>query len=84
MRNASFDNPQVTLEGRTLHIRATLGNQSPDPWIAREGWAAGFHLFDDLHAEFLKMLGKDMGSGRFFIQENCFAFGTLEKREVFD
>ncbi len=47
MRNASFDNPQVTLEGRTLHIRATLGNQSPDPWIAREGWAAGFHIFDD-------------------------------------
>jgi lipopolysaccharide transport system permease protein len=43
----SFENPEVRLEGRTLFIRGAIVNRSLAPWRAQEGWAAGYHLFDD-------------------------------------
>lgn len=45
--NAAFRNPAVSLDNRTLTVRAELVNQSQSEWSQREGWAAGYHLFDE-------------------------------------
>ncbi len=45
--SAGFLNPHVSLIGSTLFIRAGIVNQSASAWRPEDGWAAGYHLFDD-------------------------------------
>src|ERR1043165_7005654 len=47
MPSVAFRNPEVVLEGRTLTVRTGIENLSGSAWVPKEGWAAGFHLFDD-------------------------------------
>src|SRR3954464_10048463 len=42
-----FRNPNVRLQGRTLTVEAEVVNTTATPWVAAEGWAAGYHLFDE-------------------------------------
>lgn len=45
--SAAYQNLQVSLDRTTLHIAGDLTNTSPDQWRAEEGWAVGYHLFDN-------------------------------------
>lgn len=45
--SAAYQNLQVSLNHATLHIAGDLTNTSPDQWRAEEGWAVGYHLFDN-------------------------------------
>ena len=45
--SALFSNPAVTLEANRLRIHCDLANQSSNPWSSAEGFAAGYHLFDE-------------------------------------
>ncbi|HVW83666.1 MAG TPA: ABC transporter permease [Bryobacteraceae bacterium] len=45
--SVAFRNVAVTLEDTTLHVSGDLTNQSAEPWLPEDGWAAGYHLFDD-------------------------------------
>src|SRR5882757_2871121 len=47
MPSIGFRNPEVSLEGATLVVRGGIENQSGITWSPAEGWAAGYHLFDD-------------------------------------
>ncbi|MGD1070471.1 MAG: ABC transporter permease [Bryobacteraceae bacterium] len=45
--SAAFRNVDVALRGNILLIRADIVNQSAAAWRPEDGWAAGYHLFDD-------------------------------------
>jgi lipopolysaccharide transport system permease protein len=45
--SAAFNSPQVSLVQNTLLIRTAIVNQSAAAWRPEDGWAAGYHLFDD-------------------------------------
>jgi lipopolysaccharide transport system permease protein len=45
--SAAFRHIDVALSGNVLHVRADMANQSTDAWRPEDGWAAGYHLFDD-------------------------------------
>ena len=45
--NAAFQNSQVRLEGNVLFVACEIVNCSPQAWVPQEGWAAGYHLFDE-------------------------------------
>jgi lipopolysaccharide transport system permease protein len=47
MTAIAFRNVEVRREGATVAIRGCIVNQSGAVWSAGEGWAAGYHLFDD-------------------------------------
>jgi len=47
MPNLSFSGTRVGFEGPVLEISCRLTNTSPDLWRASDGWAAGYHMFDD-------------------------------------
>jgi lipopolysaccharide transport system permease protein len=47
MPSIGFRTPEVSLEGATLIVRGGIENQSAAAWSPAEGWAAGYHLFDD-------------------------------------
>jgi lipopolysaccharide transport system permease protein len=42
-----FHNPSVSLNAGTLLIRASIVNESSEAWRPENGWAAGYHLFED-------------------------------------
>ncbi|HXJ41145.1 MAG TPA: ABC transporter permease [Bryobacteraceae bacterium] len=42
-----FRNASVRLQGRTLTVQAEVVNTTASPWVSSEGWAAGYHLFDE-------------------------------------
>lgn len=45
--NAQFGNAEVQLAGGVLEVRCEIGNQTRGEWRAADGWAAGYHLFDE-------------------------------------
>ena len=45
--SAAFRNIDVALSGNILLVRFELVNRSPAAWLPEDGWAAGYHLFDD-------------------------------------
>ena len=45
--SAAFRNVHVALSGNLLLIRVDIVNQSAGVWRPEDGWAAGYHLFDD-------------------------------------
>jgi lipopolysaccharide transport system permease protein len=45
--NASFQSADVRLDGRTLKVQCEIVNQSPESWLPENGWAIGYHLFDE-------------------------------------
>jgi lipopolysaccharide transport system permease protein len=45
--SAGFQIEQVSLEGAVLLVGGNLSNQSTETWLPEDGWAAGYHLFDD-------------------------------------
>ena len=47
MPDIAFRNIAVLLQGSMLVISGEIGNQSGTAWLPAEGWAAGYHLFDD-------------------------------------
>lgn len=42
-----WGNCVVSLEDSTLTVRAELRNRSAQPWRSEDGWAVGYHFFDD-------------------------------------
>ena len=32
---------------RQLRVQCEIVNRSAEPWLAENGWAAGYHLFDE-------------------------------------
>jgi lipopolysaccharide transport system permease protein len=42
-----FQKIDVRLEGGRLEVRCEIVNRSSETWHAEEGWAAGYHLFDE-------------------------------------
>lgn len=42
-----FRKPVVSLQGRTLTVHAEVVNKTSSAWRQAEGWAAGYHLFDE-------------------------------------
>jgi len=47
MPEIAIQTPGVQLEGRTLVVSGSILNSSAGNWTSAEGWAAGYHLFDD-------------------------------------
>ena len=47
MPNLGFEGARVALAGATLEISCRLVNRSAATWTGTDGWAAGYHLFDD-------------------------------------
>jgi lipopolysaccharide transport system permease protein len=45
--NASFRSSDVQLDGGSLKVRFEIVNRSSEPWLPENGWAAGYHLFDE-------------------------------------
>jgi lipopolysaccharide transport system permease protein len=45
--NVAFRNGKVSLEDSGLIVETELVNRSAEPWHSADGWAAGYHLFDD-------------------------------------
>jgi lipopolysaccharide transport system permease protein len=45
--SAALRNIAVRLEGGALLIEAELSNKSDSAWLTKDGWAVGYHLFDD-------------------------------------
>jgi lipopolysaccharide transport system permease protein len=43
----AFRNTDVQLEGTVLRVRSELVNRSSEAWRPEDGWAAGYHLFDE-------------------------------------
>ncbi|MCU1330560.1 MAG: type transporter, partial [Bryobacterales bacterium] len=63
---AVFRNPSVSLQDRTLTVRAEVVNDSPRAWTTAEGWAAGYHLFDEPTGTLVvdgERTGLDLGPG---------------------
>jgi len=46
--NVLFQKIDVLLEGSALRVRCEIVNRSTEAWLAAEGWAASYHLFDEL------------------------------------
>jgi lipopolysaccharide transport system permease protein len=44
---AEFRNPSIHLEGGLLKVRCEIVNQTAAAWQPEDGWAAGYHLFDE-------------------------------------
>ena len=50
--NADFENADVRLDGTVpkgaaLKIRCEIVNRSAETWLTVDGWAVGYHLFDE-------------------------------------
>jgi lipopolysaccharide transport system permease protein len=45
--SAAFRNTAVRLDGSALTLACEIENRTSEPWSAADGWAAGYHLFDD-------------------------------------
>ena len=45
--SAEFRNLGVLLEKSALQISGELTNRSQETWLPEDGWAVGYHLFDD-------------------------------------
>jgi lipopolysaccharide transport system permease protein len=45
--NADFGKPEVRLEGSVLKVHCEIANRSSETWLPGQGWAAGYHLFDE-------------------------------------
>ena len=45
--SAEFRELDVRLENSALHIAGELKNQSAEAWLPEDGWAVGYHLFDN-------------------------------------
>jgi lipopolysaccharide transport system permease protein len=45
--SAGFQAADVQLDGGTLKLQCEIVNQSPESWLPENGWAAGYHLFDE-------------------------------------
>lgn len=45
--NAAFNNGNVRLDGATINVHCDVVNRSPGSWLPENGWAAGYHLFDE-------------------------------------
>jgi lipopolysaccharide transport system permease protein len=45
--NAEYGNPDVCLEGRLLRVACEIVNKSAERWLAANGWAAGYQIFDE-------------------------------------
>ncbi len=45
--SSEFQVNEVSLEGGALRIGGQVTNRSSDAWLPEDGWAAGYHLFDD-------------------------------------
>jgi len=45
--SAPFRSAEVQLDGRTLKVQCEIVNQSSEPWLLENGWAVGYHLFDE-------------------------------------
>src|SRR5947207_2443787 len=47
MGSVAVAKPQVLLKDGVLVVRAEIANQSADTLRGSDGWATGYHLFDD-------------------------------------
>jgi len=47
VNSVSFNNGDVRLNGATLKFQCEIVNRSSDSWLPENGWAAGYHLFDE-------------------------------------
>jgi len=45
--NAGFEKTDVCLEGAVLKVHCDIVNRSSKTWLPGEGWAVGYHLFDE-------------------------------------
>ncbi len=45
--SAGFGNPDVRLAGKALLVQCEIVNRTSEPWRGADGWAAGYHLFDE-------------------------------------
>ncbi len=45
--SATFQSGDVRLDGGMLKVRCEIVNQSSEPWLVENGWAVGYHLFDE-------------------------------------
>lgn len=45
--NADFAKLDVRLEDAVLKVQCELVNRSAEIWLPRDGWAVGYHLFDE-------------------------------------
>jgi len=43
----TFKTCDVRLDGRTLKVACEIVNRSSESWLPENGWAAGYHLFDE-------------------------------------
>jgi lipopolysaccharide transport system permease protein len=44
---AAFQHAKLTLDAGTLQLDFDIINRSAEAWVAQNGWAAGYHLFDE-------------------------------------
>jgi lipopolysaccharide transport system permease protein len=45
--SAAFQGAHVRLDGRVIGVQCEIVNRSLEPWLLEDGWAAGYHLFDE-------------------------------------
>jgi len=45
--NAVFKTGRVRLDGGRLKVECEIVNRSSESWLSENGWAAGYHLFDE-------------------------------------
>ena len=45
--SAGFQIEQVSIENGLLLIAGSIRNETGEAWLPEDGWAAGYHLFDD-------------------------------------
>jgi lipopolysaccharide transport system permease protein len=45
--SAGFQAGDVRLDGRAVSVQFEIVNRSGEPWRLENGWAAGYHLFDE-------------------------------------
>jgi len=45
--SAAFQIGTVALADSTLVVTGKLTNRTAETWLPEDGWAAGYHLFDD-------------------------------------
>lgn len=45
--SAGFGNPDVRLAGKVLLVGFEIANRTSESWRSEDGWAAGYHLFDE-------------------------------------
>jgi lipopolysaccharide transport system permease protein len=43
----SFRNVHLALDAGALRLDFEITNRSSEPWLSKNGWAAGYHLFDE-------------------------------------